>query len=171
MKRIDRLIRSLYKEIFLTIIMVLISIPIWLSFDIDELIESNKYDNYNYVNYEFLNTPSYTLASVSDEYALKNIETQDLVVYNYTKADAPYSLVLKIDKSSTVVIDSIKLNVNSNINYLKDFASYEDNNYYYYVLDTDHLQGTSQKYALSMWNEKDSIQDNNSYFNYEFVVI
>lgn len=171
MKRINRLKVSLYKDILFTIILVLISIPIWLSFDISELKEAKKYDDYNYINYEFLNNPTYTLASVSDDYALRNIETQDLIVYNYTKADANYSLVLKINKQSTAVIDDIKLNVNYDVNYLKDFKYYEDSNYYYYIIDSDHLQGDSQKYILSMWNDEENIQEENNTFDYEFVIL
>ena len=171
MKRINRLKVSLYKDILFTIFLVIISIPIWLSFDVKTLKEAKKYENYNYINYEFLNNPTYTLASVSDDYALRNIETQDIIVYNYTKADADYSLVLKIDKQSTVVIDNIRLNVNYNINYLKDFKSYEDSNYYYFIIDSDHIQGDSLKYVLSMWNDEDKEQNTNNTFDYEFIIL
>ena len=171
MKRINRLRVSLYKDILFTIILVLISIPIWLSFNISELEDAKKYDNYNYINYEYLNNPKHEIVSVSDDYALRNIETQDLIVYNYTKADANYSLVLKIDKLSTLVIDDIKLNVNYDINYLKDFKYYEDNDYYYYIIDSDHLKGDSQKYILSMWNDKKEALDSNNTFNYEFIIL
>ena len=71
MKRINRLKVFLYKDILFTVFLVIISIPIWLSFDVSELNEAKKYDDYNYINYEFLNNPTYTLASVSDDYALK----------------------------------------------------------------------------------------------------
>ena len=171
MERIRKLKVSLYKDILLTIIVVLISIPIWLSFNISELEDAKKYDNYNYINYEYLNNPKHEIVSVSDDYALRNIETQDLIVYNYTKADANYSLVLKIDKLSTLVIDDIKLNVNYDINYLKDFKYYEDNDYYYYIIDSDHLKGDSQKYILSMWNDKKEALDSNNTFNYEFIIL
>ena len=171
MKRINRLRVSLYKDILFTIILVLISIPIWLSFNISELEDAKKYDNYNYINYEFLNNPKREIVSVSDDYALRNIETQDLIVYNYTKVDANYSLVLKIDKLSTIAVDDIKLNVNYNINYLKNFKYYEDNDYYYYIIDSDHLKGDSQKYILSMWNDKKETLGSNNTFNYEFIIL
>ena len=171
MKRINRLRVSLYKDILFTLILVLISIPIWLSFNIRELEDAKKYDNYNYINYEYLNNPKHEIVSASDDYALRNIETQDLIVYNYTKADANYSLVLKIDKLSTLVIDDIKLNVNYTISYLKDFKYYEDNDYYYYIIDSDHLKGDSQKYILSMWNDKKEVLDSNNTFNYEFIIL
>lgn len=171
MKKINYLKKSLYKDIVFTILFVLVSIPIWLTFDVSELEEAKKYDNYNYVNYEFLNSPVHTLESVSDDYALRNIETSDLVVYNYTMADASYSLVLKIDKKSTASLNNIKLNVNFEISYLTDLPSYEDDDYYYYVIDSSRVQGSSQKYALSMWNDENNKLDSNDVLDYEFVIL
>ena len=72
MKRINRLRVSLYKDILFTIILVLISIPIWLSFNISELEDAKKYDNYNYINYEYLNNPKHeNLTLIQKEVILK----------------------------------------------------------------------------------------------------
>ena len=171
MKKYNKIRMSLYKDIFITILLIIVSIPIWLSFDVSELQIAKNNINQKYINYEFLNSPKYTLASVSDEYALTNIETQDLVVYNYTMANASYSLVLKIDKKSTAIIDDIKLNVNHDVNYLKDFDYYEDSDYYFYIIDSDSIQGTSQVYTLSMWNDEKNTQSINKTFDYEFIVL
>ncbi len=169
--RINRLKISIYKDILITLFLVLVSIPIWLSFDLTELEEAKKYDNYNYINYEYLNNPHYTLMSVSDDYGLKNIETQDIVVYNYTKADATYTLVLRIDKNSTINIEDIRLNVNFEVQALTNYRFYEDSKYYYYIIDSDSIQGSSQKYVLSMWNAENIEQDINKTFDYDFVIM
>ncbi len=171
MNRINRLKISIYKDILITLFLVLVSIPIWLSFDLTELEEAKKYDNYNYINYEYLNNPHYTLMSVSDDYGLKNIETQDIVVYNYTKADATYTLVLRIDKNSTINIEDIRLNVNFEVQALTNYRFYEDSKYYYYIIDSDSIQGSSQKYVLSMWNAENIEQDINKTFDYDFVIM
>ena len=171
MNRINRLKWLLYKDIIITILLVIISIPIWLSFDLTELEEAKKYDNYNYINYELLNNPHYTLVSVSDDYGLRNIETQDIVVYNYTNANATYTLVLRINKNSTINIDNIRLNVNHDVQSLNNYRFYEDNDYYYYIIDSDRIQGSSQKYALSMWNDENYKQDVNNEFNYDFLIM
>ena len=166
MKRVNKLRISLYKDIFMTLLLVLVSIPIWLSFDVSDIPKED-----NHIRYSVLNNPQYMLDSVSDEYALRNIETQDIIVSNYTNNDIGYSLVLKIDKKSTIQIEDIKLNVNYSISYLRDFISYEDTDYYYFIIDSDHIQGDSQTYILSMWNDENKPQRDNNLFDYEFVIL
>ena len=163
--------KSLYKDILFTILFVLISIPIWLNFDISALEAAKMYDNYNYIEYEFLNEPSYSLNPVNDDYAMRNLETQDLIVYNNSNTKNDYSLVLKVDKSSTAKTDKLKINVNYQISYLKDYYSYEDNNSIYYVLDSNNIVANSQKYIISMWNDENAIVKSDDILNYKFMVI
>ena len=163
--------KSLYKDIIINILFILVSIPLWLSFDISALETAKMYDNYNYVEYEFLNAPTYSLNPVSDEYAIRNIETQDLIVYNNSNTNENYALVLKINKNSTANIDKLKINVNYQISYLKDYSSYEDDKNTYYVIAQDNIVANSQKYVLSMWNDETADVNNNDTLNYEFMII
>jgi hypothetical protein len=169
-KKIIEMRRSLIREIVFTIFAVIISIPVWLNLDVDAIKEAQKYDNYNYVEYELLNKVDYNLEAVSDDYALRNLETEDLIVYNGSVLEEEYKVLFKISKNSTASIDNLKLSVNQKVNYLKDHESYEDADYYYYVIDADTIMGTAYKYSFSIWNDEDAIVASDDVLDYEIIV-
>lgn len=170
MKKLISLEKSLYKDIVLTLALVLFSIPVWLNFNVNSFaLEAEKYDNYNYIQYEFLNVVTSSLMTYEDKDALLECETNDILVYNYSNTTENYSVLLKIAKDSDVNLDAIRINVNYNITNLNEYDSYEDLNNYYYIIDTAQLVASSQKYVISMWNSdfnNQAIQD----FDYEFVI-
>ena len=46
--------KALIKDILFMLVVVLITIPIWLSFDMASIsMEANSYENYDYIKYEF----------------------------------------------------------------------------------------------------------------------
>ncbi|MBQ6840673.1 MAG: hypothetical protein IJO63_00960 [Bacilli bacterium] len=167
MKNFSSLKRRLYKDIFYTILWVIISIPLWLNFDVVAS-EAKYYENYNYVKYEFLNSASKVINIYDDLEALRKCETQDILVYNDSNTIDNYSLVLKVNKNSNANLDSIKINVNNNIEFLNNYNYYEDVNNYYYVIDSASIVASSQKYVISMWGTNDY---NNSQVDYEIVVM
>lgn len=155
MKKLNELKRKIYLDIFFTVCLVLISIPLWQSFSIftfDDL--ASRYENYNYIEYEFLNEVQFQNVVMSDNNALKNIETQDIVVSNYYSVPDDYILLLKINKTDILANPKMKININYQINYLDNFKHYEDGIYYVYILDTNSLMENSQKYIISMWNDE-----------------
>lgn len=167
MKKIKNLEIALIREILFTIFAVLLSIPFWLNFDIASAAEIAKsYDNYYYISYELLNSVDYDLKPVSDSYAIHNVETQDIVVYNNSNTIQDYSLVLKVNKND---YSNVKINVNYDITYLDNYNRLEDTDNYYYILDSDKLVAGSKKYVISMWNDEGTI-NNNSSFDYELYV-
>ena len=172
MLNVNGLIRSLYKDILFTIICVLVSIPLWLAFDLtDASATAEYYDNYNYIGYIFLNNDvDICLKPVSDEYALKNIETQDIMVYNNSNTKDDYKLLLKISKDTTMSLNNLKININNTVKYLKDYDNYEDINNYYYILDNRELIADSQKYVISFWNDENAILKENDSINYEYTL-
>ena len=160
--------KSIYKDIFMTILFVLITIPIWLSVDTSALEIAKEYDNYSYLEYEFLNNPEYSLEPVSDDYAMHYYETKDILIYNYSNTVEAYSVLLKLDKDTN--IDDLKINMNYQIDYLNNYFSYEDNNYRYFVLANDKIVASSQKYILSIWNAEDAQINDYANLDYEIMV-
>ena len=161
---------KLYRDIFFTILLVIISIPIWLNFDVTALESARIYDDYSYSKVEYLNNPTYSLDPVSDNYALKHYETQDILVYNETNIEDEYNLVLRVDKKSTAKTDNIRISVNYYVDYLENYVSYEDDDYIYYVLDNKTLTAGSYKYVLSMWNDESAVVNDSDHLDFAFVV-
>ena len=170
MKNIIDLERKLYKDLFLNIILVILSIPLWLNFGVDASAqEAQYYDDYNYIQYEFLNKPNTTAISAYDDtLALIECETQDILIYNDSNTVDKYSLVLKINKDTKLDLNKIKINVNYNVDFLSNYHVYDDALSYYYVIDSDLIAASSQKYVISMWTEV--VQEDN-HLEYEFVVL
>lgn len=167
MKRIRGLEKRIYMDIIYTMLWVLISIPLWLNFNVSAS-EAKFFDNYKFVKYEFLNSASKTINIYEDTEALRKCETQDILVYNDSNTLDDYSLILKINKSENLDLNNIKINVNYDVKYLNNYFNYVDNNYYYYVIDKSEIIASSQKYIISMWGTNDY---SNSQIDYEFVVL
>ena len=167
MKRIRGLKKCLYKDIICTMLWVLISIPLWLNFNVSAS-EAKYYDNYKFVKYEFLNSASKTINIYEDTEALRKCETQDILVYNDSNTLDDYSLILKINKAENLDLNNIKINVNYDVKYLNSYFNYVDNNYYYYVIDKSEIVAASQKYIISMWGTNDY---SNNQIDYEFMVL
>ena len=109
-----------------------------------------EFNEDNFIQYEFLNSPSYTLLPVTDEYALKYIETQDIVVYNTSNTSDEYVLMLKVNERNN--IDNLKININYKVSYLKEYTSFYKEGSNYYILDSNSLIAGSKKYNISLWN-------------------
>jgi len=170
-KNLISLEKSLYKDILITLLIVLVSIPVWLNLDMSAYaMEADAYNNYNYVKYEFLNKVSSSLMTYEDSDALRECETTDILVYNDSNTLDSYSLVLKINKDNDVNLDAIRINVNYDIMNLNEYEFFEDAKCYYYVIDSDDIAASSQKYIVSLWNS-DITSANNQYFDYEFVIL
>ncbi len=171
MKKLNELKRKIYLDIFFTICLVLISIPLWQSFSIftfDDI--ESRYENYNYIEYEFLNEVQFQNVVMADNIALKNIETQDIVVSNYYSVPDNYILLLKINKMDIHENPHIKININYQVNYLDNFKRYEDGIYYMYILDTNSLMENSQKYVISLWNDENYNVEKNNNLDCSFLI-
>ena len=151
------------KDILYVIIYVLITIPVWIYFNANKV----EYNVDDFIQYEFLNHPSYTLLPVSDEYALKYIETQDIVVYNNSYTSDNYVLMLEIKENTNV--DNIKINVNYKVSYLKEYNSFYKDGANYYILDNNSLNAESKKYNISLWNTE-GVENEVDILDHNFIV-
>lgn len=161
--------RYLVMDIIITIIIVLITIPIWMTFDMTSYAsEAKSYDNYSYIDYEFLNDKvEYNLKPTSDKDGLLNIKTQNLVVYNTSNTPDDYQLILKINKFQN--IDNLKINVNNIIDNITSYNHYEKGNYKYFILDEKKITGETKKYVISLWNSENATY-NEENLDYELLI-
>lgn len=168
MKEFKKLERSLYLDILGTIIFVIASIPIWLNFNQDELYKVAKsYENYKYVNYELVNGATYALAPMSDEDAYFTSQIANVIVYNTSNTAEDYTLYLIFEDS--IKTDSLKISVNENISYLKDYQYEVKDGKRYYTIVKDNIVANKENYQIYMWNDINA-QNSEGYLTPEFIV-
>lgn len=170
MDRLNKLERRLYQDIIITVLFVIISIPVWLNFELTSVAGiAQAYDNYKFVRYELLNDASKIISSYEDAEALMECETQDLIVYNESNTLENYSLVLKVSKNTMMNLNDIRINVNYNVDYLNNYEVYDDEVSYYYILDKESIVADAHKYVISMWNK--NVESQPAILDYELVVL
>lgn len=160
--------KQLQLEIVSMLLLIFVTIPIWNSYDNTGFIIAKKYSAYEIENYNNIVTVRSFLEKVDDEYAIKNIKTQNIIISNINNNEQKHNLVLKFDKFSQLDIDNLRINVNYNIDYLKEYNYYEDEKNYYFVIDNNNI--LNKKYMLSLWiDEKSTSTD--SLLECQFIVI
>ena len=164
-QRLDTLRRGLIWDIIKTIGLVIITIPVWLGFNINKYASSAAYyDNYNYIETEMLNNPSYKLENMSDTEGLAFVETKDIIVSNYSNTLDSYYLLLESNDNS----DNVRININNIVNDLNEYESTIIDGNTYFILDRNDLVSSSQKYNISLWKCEGADIDAN--FNYSIIV-
>lgn len=160
-KRLDDMQKYLYKDIIITIILIIISIPLWIFFDshnISKIVIDNN--DYNYINYQELNNPKYLIEPMSDIEGLHFVETKDIIVSNYSNTEDEYYLILK---TNNVISNNTRININNKVEYLNSYDKVIKNEGIYYILDYETIVASSQKYVVSLWNSEESNEENISF--------
>ena len=101
---------------------------------------------------EVLDDPTYStiLYALNDQDAELYLNDYQLTLINNTYREEKYHVYLAISKN----IDDNHLKIKKEeVTYLKELFSHEDNNYRYYLLDTNVLQGNTKKYEFSLYND------------------
>ena len=147
MKYIKALKRRTIIEICGWLIFVGVSYFLW---DFDGFYETAAYYDSNSV-IEVLDDPTYStiLYALNDQDA-NYLNNYKLTLVNNTYREEKYNVYLAISKN--IEQSHIKIK-NETLKYLKDIYSYEDEDYCYYLLDTNMLQGSEIKYNFSLYND------------------
>ncbi len=148
MKYIKALKRKKIIEICLWVLFVVVTFYLW---DFDGRFETAAYYTNNSL-IEVLDDPTYStiLYSLNDEMADNYLPDYHLTLVNNTYREEKYNVYLALSKN--VEQSHIKIK-NDNINYLSNLFAYEDDEYYYYLLDSNVLQGSEKKYNFSLYND------------------
>lgn len=147
MKYIKALKRRTIMEICGWLIFVGVSYFLW---DFDGFYETAAYYDNNSV-IEILDDPTYStiLYALNDQDA-NYLNDYKLTLVNNTYREEKYNVYLAISKN--IEQSHIKIK-NETLKYLKEIYSYEDEDYCYYLLDTNMLQGSKIKYNFSLYND------------------
>lgn len=142
MKTINKLIIHYICEIVVVILLVGISIPLWKSFDKSNMAHiANSYSNMNYL---YLNVKRF----ISDIDSLDEIS-----IVNETNTLRNYKLIMKIDKK----LDTKEIILDNEIKELTSILYKEDENYFYYLIDSGNLVAGSKVYNIEFNNLYDGI--------------
>lgn len=125
---------SIYIVRILCVIMaVILSVPIWRSFNASENSKiAAYYDDYYYISYDV----------VADQDLTK------VVLNNYSNTLEDYELVLKINKENFNDLSNIE--INKQLNDVGSYKFYVEGEYVYLILDTSSLVASSCEYDIKV---------------------
>ncbi len=149
MKYLKKLKHHKIMEICFWLLFVFVSYHLWNFKDFNTT--AAFYDGNSVI--EVLDDPVYSkiLYALNDSQAAK-LNDYKLTLVNNTYREEKYNVYIAISKN----IDHKHLKINNgNIEYINDLYAYEDDNYCYYLLDTNILQGGEKKYNFSLYNDED----------------
>lgn len=149
MKYLKKLKHRKIMEICFWLLFVFVSYHLWNFKDFNTT--AAFYDRNSVI--EVLDDPVYSkiLYALNDSQAAK-LNDYKLTLVNNTYREEKYNVYIAISKN----IDHKHLKINNgNIEYINDLYAYEDDNYCYYLLDTNILQGGEKKYNFSLYNDED----------------
>lgn len=148
MKKIKTLKYKKIVEICLWLIFIGVTYFLW---EFDGYFETAAYYSNNSL-IQILDDPTYStiLYSLNDEMATKYLKDYNLRLINNTYREEKYNVYLAL--SNNVNHEHIKIKTDK-IAYLNELFSYKDENYAYYLLDTNMLQGSEKQYNFSLYND------------------
>lgn len=149
---INKLIIKKVLEIIFVVVFVFFSISWIKSADMQSMLATaSTYANLNYTNLSVLNPIDYSMYPMSDSYAVSNLEPCTVRVMNETLTSENYTLALKISKKSSLNYDYLKIAIDNYIYTLKDLEMKEENDNYFFILDTNLITGDIKDYNIKLW--------------------
>lgn len=135
MKNINKLIKYYVCEIFIVIIFVIISVPIWQQIDKSGIIKiANSYHTMDYLYLDI------------DKYVENDNFYDTVAVVNDTNTNRDYKLIAKISKK--LIKDNDIINVNDKNKLLKEIKYSEDEKYFYYLIAENNVMGSKDNYNI-----------------------
>lgn len=170
MKIINKLIKKKCIEIMIAATIIIVSFPLWQSMDIGDYTATAAF--YNEAQYTYLNITDNqinNLYPIKTDNAIKNLKKSKIEIINDTKTSEEYSLLLKIEKNSTLDYNVLNIALNDSVHPLKDLLIVEDANNYYFSLYTNSIVGKKETLSFIMWmDEKTGNEMQNKTLNYSF---
>ncbi len=138
---IDKLIRHYVCEIFVTVILVVFSIPLWNMLDKSDSAAIAK--SYSTMDYLYLDI---------DKYIAKDGFADVVTLANDTNTTRGYNLIVKIDKNIDTTGTIIA--INGDEENLENLKYNEDKKYVYYSLAEGNLVANKEKYEIDYYNSE-----------------
>lgn len=172
MKNINKIIHWKMIEISLLISIVVISFPIWKTLEKNEVLSiAASYSDVQFSHLEVTNLSLGAMFPISNEKALKNINPSSIKVINDTKTKEDYTLLMKVSKNSSLDYHCVNISLNNNITSLAKLTINEDEENYYFLLDSNSIDGEIKEYQFRIWmDEKTGNEMQGKSLSYTFEI-
>lgn len=160
-KKIKRLILS----VLITVILVLISVPLWnYSSGRKGSMLASSYGDLSIT----INIGTFPdLIVIEDDRALEYIDETPVILRNPNDTTKKFDMYYLLDKNSSIDYKDIVLSLDKNIYHLKDLEFIEDNDNYYFKINTMSLGAYSDKtFKVRIW-----LDENISHLDEDMVLI
>ena len=172
-KDINKIIVRKIVEIVFVFAFVLYAGHLWNSENTQEFLTTiATFSNANYVDFSVDNSMNYVMFPMTDEQATKSINPCIIHVNNGTYTLQDYTLVLKIDKTSTMDYHYLNISINGTIYHLNTLETIEDDNEFIFILDKNNIVAETKDYAIQLWLSSiagNEMQGKNLTMNFDLI--
>lgn len=151
-KDINKMIVRKVMEIVFVVAFIFGSAQIWNNEKTQEVLNSiATFSNANHLDLQVKNQINYSMYPMTDEKAMERLVPCTLIVSNGTYTTEAYSLVLKINKSSTLDYNYLHISVDDSIYALNALEKEVTENEIIFVLDRNTLMAEQKEYQVRLW--------------------
>lgn len=160
MKNINKVIRHKIIEITICLLFIIVSFPMWEIFMKEEqFVLASTYAQSSLVSTEIINNQNYSFYPISDDVAMKYLVPMEVTLKSSSTYHSFFSLVMKVDKRSSLSFKSFKISVDQRIYWLKDLYLYEDSDFIYFLLSQGDIQNSNHQeiFKINLWLDSQAL--------------
>ncbi len=151
-KDINKMVLRKVIEIIFVIVFIVGTSQIWRSEKTQEMLDSIAlFSNTSNLSLQVKNQINYSMYPMTDEKAMEKLVPCILTVKNETYSQEEYTLVLKINKSSTLDYNYLHISINDTIYALNALTKEVTDNEIIFILDKDSLMADQKEYNIRLW--------------------
>ena len=151
-KDINKMIVRKVIEIVFVFAFILGSAQVWRSEKTQEMLNSIAvFSNASKLSLQVKNQINYSMYPMTDERAMEKLVPCTLTVKNETYSEENYTLVLKIDKSSTLDYNYLHISIDDTIYALNALEKEITNKEIVFILDRNSLLANQKEYEIRLW--------------------
>ena len=170
---INRLILKKVVEIVFMVSFVFFATYLWRGKHSQNMLAAmNSFHNLSYTDLIVTDPIDYSMYPMTDEYAMQYLKPCLIQVINETYTHENYTLVLKINKKSSLDYHFLNLGLNEKVYSLKDLESKDTNDEIVFILARDSIVGEVKTYNIRLWLDSQTgneMQAKNLIMNFDLI--
>lgn len=163
-------LKGLIIEIILISLFLIIFVPVFKNNSIKQTMAANNMSSVGSLELKETYSGSNQLFPMTDEFAIKNIDKTKLNITNKSSISKNYSLLLRVEQSSTLDIKNLKYSINNKIYSFTEEIETNDDEYKYYELINSSIS-KSEDIEFCMWIKQTATNESmNKSLSYSFII-
>ena len=159
-------------EIIIAIFIILASYPVWGCWNDERLGEARKYLNTSYTYVVTEDKQGLRNYPIKDEVSLNNLVPTTIYLRNDTRLRSDYHLAIRVPKKNNLNYKYLKYSINGEVREMSSSNLKEDNDFYYFIMDSGNLEGRETTYKMNLWIKEDTpTNECSKSFTYDIVNI